>query len=441
MNTQINTRNVILDILSEVFDNHKYSNLVLSAALTKYQFLTKEERSFITVVSMGTVERAISIDFILNKFSKTPTNKMKPVIRNILRMGVYQIVYMDTEDYAACNEAVKLATKRGFRTLSGYVNGVLRNIARNKNLISFDDMSAEFSTPKWIVDKFISQYGENTARQILDAQYTKRNLSVHCNRKLCRAKELIEEFQKAGVRATASKDLPDAVWVEELDYLTKIPAYSDGMFWVQDQSSMLVGYIAEAPEQGLVIDICAAPGGKSMAIASNMINGRVISADISERKVMMIEDNARRCKLTNIEPEISDATIHRKDWEGMADVVVADVPCSGLGILAKKPDIKYNVTEESLEELIGLQRQILTNAVAYIKTGGTLIFSTCTLNNAENIENVKWLCDNFELELVDFSEQVPDSIYNNTSQKGYLEILPGLNPDYDGFFIAKFIRK
>lgn len=442
MNSQINTRNVILDILIEVLEKGEYSNKVLSMALRKYQYISKEDRAFISQVTLGTVERLISIDYIIGCFSSVKVKKMKPVIRNIIRMATYQLVFMEkADDYAACNEAVKLAGKRGFRSLSGFVNGVLRNISREKNNIKYPNKAVEYSMPEWIYSMWCKNYGEDVAHKMLEAQYAKRALAVRCNTRHCSSNVLTEQLAAEGVIAKVYEDILEAIMIEDLDYLGKVEAFNEGDFWVQDLSSMLVSRVADAAFDWKVLDMCAAPGGKSLGVAMSVTEGNIISCDVSDNKVELIEDNIDRLGIDNIDTKVWDATEHNADWDEAFDLVIADVPCSGLGILAKKPDIKYNASEQGILDLQALQRQILTNAVTYVKHGGVLMFSTCTLNHYENIDNVKWLCENFDFELKDFSDRVPNNLYNNTSKDGYLEILPGMNKDYDGFFLAKLVRK
>ncbi len=442
MGAQINTRNIILDILTEVLDRGQYSGKVLSMALSKYQYITKEDRAFISRVSMGTIERLISIDYIADSFSKVKTSKMKPIIRNIIRMGIYQIVFMDrTDDYAACNEAVKLAAKRGFASLKGFVNGVLRTVSREKDKIVYPSKAVLYSVPDWLFDMWNGIYGGDITDRILASQYIDRPLTIRCNERKCSVKELLENLREDGVTATVCSDVPGALMLEKMDYLGAIDSFCRGEFWVQDLSSMLAAVAADAKEGDKVLDVCSVPGGKSLCVAMNDRTGEIICCDISDNKTALIDENIERLGIDNMSSMVWDATVHNPEWESAFDLVIADVPCSGLGILSKKPDIKYNTDETAISQLSGLQKQILANAASYVKKGGVLMYSTCTLNPRENLDNVHWLLDNYDFELKDFSDKVPENIYNNTSKDGYLEILPGINSDYDGFFMAKLVRK
>lgn len=446
MNTQVNTRGVILDILLEINEKNEFSNKVLNSALAKYQFLPHEDRSFISRVVMGTVERKITLDYIADQFSKVKTTKMKPIVRNIIRMSIYQIIFMDgVKDFAICNEAVKLAAKRGFVNLKGYVNGVLRNVARSKSDILNQEwpLWVKYSTPEWIVDKWIDMYGIESCEAILGAQFEDKSLSIRCNTTKTTVDKLEASLTEHGVRVEKSSIIPEALYISGYDYLDKLQEFNDGLFSVQDTSSMLVAHIANPQKSDNVLDVCAAPGGKSLHIAQLLEGtGKVTSRDVSSMKTDLIDENILRLGLSNVSTQVWDATQFNPDDEEAYDIVIADLPCSGLGILAKKPDIKYQASEDKCQELVKLQRSILTIVSKYVKKGGSLVFSTCTINNEENIENVKWFLENTDFESCDISEYISDKIVKSTCKNGYIEILPGNECEgMDGFFISKFVRK
>lgn len=465
MNQQINTRTVILDILTEVNENGQFVNKVLNSALKKYQYLPRNERAFISRTVLGSVERRITLDYIIDIFSKVKTVKLKPVIRNILRMSVYQIIYMDgIKDFAVCNEGVKLASKRGFANLKGYVNGVLRNIVRNKDNIKMPDadkdilfcLSVKYSMPQWIIKMWIEQKGMENTVKMLEAQFEKRPLTIRCNCVRITPEELCERFNQKGIKAEISPYLPEALEISGFDYLEGLEEFKEGLFFVQDISSMLVCHAADPKEGDYVIDLCAAPGGKSTHIAETLHNtGTVESRDLTYDKVELINDNIERLGLTNINTAVYDACVADKDLVGKADIVIADLPCSGLGIINKKPDIKYHATMEGCEELAGLQRKILSVAAEYVKPGGVLVYSTCTVNMHENFSNASWFCHNFPFHAADITGNIPKEFAYSFLHPGkenddrYLEIIPGTlnnhenaetNTNYDGFFIAKFVR-
>lgn len=431
-----NTRSIILDILMEINENDQFSNVILKQALNKYQYLEHSDRAFISRVVRGSVERKITLDYFIDAVSKVKTAKMKPVVRNIMRMSVYQIMYMDAvTDYAVCNEAVKLAAKRGFQSLRGFVNGVLRNICRNKESLSCDTNmtdSVKYSMPQWIIDLWEKAYGSENTERLLKAQYLKRPLAIRCNTNKCSVDQLIELLEKRKITVSRVDFPKEALLISGYDYIDKIPEFDEGFFTIQDISSMLVGSIAAPKKENLVVDVCAAPGSKTTHVAAVMENtGKVIARDISDAKVSLIDENAARLSLTNIETQVFDATVPDEELIGKADIVIADLPCSGLGIIGRKPDIKYNMSRQALQDLSELQRKILSVVSQYVKPGGKLIYSTCTLNPQENRENAEWIAENLPFELMPVKE------LGNTD--GMYEIMP--DEKQDGFFISQFVRK
>ncbi len=447
---QVNTRSVILDILLEVNEKQQYANLVLSDALRKYQYLPHNDRAFISHVVLGSVERRITIDYIVDCFSKVKSDRMKPVIRNLMRMSVYQIIYMEgTADFAVCNEAVKLAAKRGFATLKGFVNGVLRNIARNKSDIQYPDenspdfLSIKYSTPRWLTELWIKSYGYETTETMLEAQFTKRPLTIRCNSAGTSPEDLAISLKNQGINVIQSSYIDEALMIWGYDYLESLKEFNEGLFAVQDASSMLVKYAAAPKPQDIVLDVCAAPGGKSLHIAEALgAGGHIEARDISYNKISLIEDNIARMGFDNIDTCVFDATEYDSKWENRADIVIADLPCSGLGILNKKPDIKYHASPEGLEELCALQRKMLDVVSRYVKKGGTLIYSTCTLNPQENIMNARYFAEKSGFDIINIEARIPAALGACVTEDGFVEIKPGMfDNEFDGFFIAAFKRQ
>lgn len=438
---KVNLRMIVLDILMEV-EKGQLSHVVLGNALKKYQYLDKSDRSFISRLTLGVLERRIELDYIINAYSKTPTAKMKPAIRNILRMGVYQIKYMDKVPVsAACNEAVRLADKKGFHTLKGFVNGVLRNVARTIDDIGYPDrtanlrdyLSVKYSCPSWIVDMWAREYGAQRTESMLEAISGDKATYIRCNLSKITTDELIKVLTDEGVSAVRAVDviksdrltIPEyAVIISGYDYLEALDSFKDGLFWVQDISSMLA-VTADCVKSGdRCIDVCAAPGGKAMNAAVIARDGAVDARDISTTKTDMIESNIYRLGLTNITTRVWDATVPDESAFAAYDVVIADLPCSGLGIMGRKPDIRYNASPEGIKALAQLQRDILMNAAEYVKPGGLLIYSTCTVSSEENERNVEWLTEHFPYEKIEENVQ----------------IVPG-ELGSDGFFIARLRRR
>ena len=448
MTNSLNLREMALEILLEVERNGAYPNVLLKQTLDKYLYMEKQERAFLTRLVEGTVERKLTLDYYLNQVSKTPVNKMKPVIRCIMRMAAYQIFYMDAvPDSAACNEAVKLAQKKGFQTLKGFVNGVLRNLSRQKDSMIMPDavkesvkaFSVQYSVPEWMVEKVIKDYGIENAKNMFASLYENVGAtSIRVNNSKISTEECIKLLEKEGVHVEKAFYVENALEISGYDSLAFLESFEKGYFQVQDVSSMLVGLAADPKPGDKIIDICAAPGGKSIHVADLLKGtGHVEARDLTDYKVSLIEENITRCEFENISAKRADALILDEAAKETADIVIADLPCSGLGVLKKKSDIKYRMSQSQIEELAQLQRDILKNAVTYVKSGGTLIYSTCTIAKEENDLQVDWILENLPLQLVSFEGCLCEEVLENTDREGVLQLLPGREKT-DGFFLAKF---
>lgn len=434
-------RGIVLDILSEVLDKGSFVHLVLNQALQKYQYLDKSDRAFITRVTEGTLEYLLQIDYIINKYSKTKTDKMKPLIRNLLRMSVYQILYMDrVPDSAVCNEAVKLAVKRRFTGLKGFVNGVLRTISREKASLVFDSPSLAYSIPQWMYDMWEKEYGSAKAEMIAASFLEDRPTWVRCNLSRALREAILNSLDSQGVMVKELDCLPSVLAISGYDYMEGLECFQNGWIQVQDATSAFVGELADPKEGDYIIDVCAAPGGKSLHLADKMKGtGMVEARDLSYQKTALIEENVARSGAANIKAVVWDALVPDEDAREKADIVIADLPCSGLGIIGKKPDIKYNMTMDKMRELSRLQRDILSVVWQYVKPGGTLVYSTCTIDPMENEGNAMWLSENFPLEPVDLSGRLGADFDEPSLKDGRIQFLPGIHP-FDGFFISVFRR-
>ena len=441
MTTKVNERALVLEMLLTVNEEGQYSHLVLRDVLDKYQYLGKQERAFLTRLMEGTLERQLTLDYVIDQFSKTRVKKMKPLIRNLMRMSVYQIMYMDSvPDSAVCNEAVKLARKRGFSGLSGFVNGVLRSVARGWREVRFPNLSVTYSMPEWIVDIWTENYGEEKTRQILEGLTAENRLTIRTNLSAVTPEELVNKLKAEGVTVHAVPELPYAFEISGLDYLAGLKSFKEGLFYVQDVSSMLVSEIA-APKWGdYCIDVCAAPGGKSLHLADMLHgSGHVEARDITDYKVRLMQENIERIGVINMSATLQDATVFDPESVERADILLADVPCSGLGVIGKKADIRYKMTPAKQTEIIKLQRKILDTVWKYVKVGGTLIYSTCTIGAEENQYNVKWFLENYPFVLESIDPYICDELKGKTTSAGYLQLLPGIHKS-DGFFIARLKR-
>lgn len=450
MTSGINTREMILEILLEIEEEGAHSHIAIRNALSKYQFLPRQERAFVTRVCEGTLEYRILIDYIIDSFSKITVDKMKPAIREILRSAVYQMKFMDSvPDSAVCNEAVKLAQRKGFYNLKPFVNGVLRTIARQMDDLEYPSreedlvrhLSVKYSMPETLVLRWLGDYGEETTEKMLADFLTEKPLTVRCRTYKTPQEEIYQSMVDQGVEVTPAPYLPYAYSISGFNHILTLDAFIQGQIQVQDVSSMLVAEAA-APRKGdYVIDVCAAPGGKSLHIGDKMEGyGTVDARDISQSKVDLIEENIRRTGSINVQARIQDATVFDVESECRADIVLADVPCSGYGVIGKKPEIKYRVTPQRQEEIVILQRTILNRAAEYVKARGVLIYSTCTIAKEENEENMMWFLNNYPFRLESLDPYLPEELHSETTRLGYLQLLPGVHKT-DGFFIARFRRK
>ena len=464
-----NIREIALDTMLAMVQQREFSNYLIKSVLDKYDYLPVRDKAFIKRVTEGTLERRLELDYYLNKVSSVPVGKMKPLIRELLRISLYQILYMDAvPDSAVCNEACKIAEKRGFGGLRGFVNGVLRNLARQKDNLPFPDretepmryLSVKYSMPDWIVDLWTDEYGMEIAETILEGLMQVHPVSLRFRTDLSDEgrKALCREMEESGAALRQSRYLPYVFSLEGADGI-KIPGFARGQVTVQDVSSALAVEAAGIREGDFVVDVCAAPGGKSLLAAEKA--AKVLSRDRTEEKAELIRQAAGRMRAENIEVQVYDAKTTDDSLLGQADVVLLDVPCSGLGVMGKKRDIKYRASREGLREITALQKEIVDAGWQYVKPGGTLIYSTCTINARENEQMVKYISEELPFEpeplddllpkeIIDFREQFwelreksgkSSRVELDEDQKrACVQLLPGYT-EGDGFFIARFRRK
>lgn len=451
MAEQVNTRLLALETLVEIEKKKIFVKDALHKLLFQKQFLSKQDRAFITRLVEGVTEYQVRLDYVINCYSRTKVNKCKPLIRCVLRLGVYQMLYMESvPDEAACDECVKLTKKKGFQNLSGFVNGVLRSVARSKDTIVFPTkeedrnayLSIAYSMPQWIVERMLEWYGSEKTESILQASLETPGITVRVNTAKTSREELVKKLKDSNIEVTDGYYVPEALHLNKINYVGRTPGFKQGEFFVQDESSMLLYHAAgienDSTKPLKILDLCAAPGGKSTHFAQMLGDKAQIEArDVSGKKLALIEENIERMGLSNIRTVLWDALVldnSKKEW---ADIVIADLPCSGFGIISKKNDIKYHIKEQQLMELANLQRTILTNAAEYVKPGGTLLYSTCTINPEENRENAEWFLKHFPFEKAEFEMTLPESLKGSVVEGNMLQLLPG-EVKCDGFFIAKF---
>lgn len=464
----MNTREIALSLFVEMEKTGAYGNALLKDTLNKYDYEDPREKAFLKRLAEGTMEKRITLDWVIDRYSKTPVRKMKPFIRNLLRLSAYQILYMDSvPDAAACSEAVRLAKRRGFSSLSGFVNGVLRSIARGKNTIVWPDpvrepvkaLSVKYSLPEWIIELWRQQYGAARCEKMLAAMDRRRPLTVRFsqNQSEEEAEELADRIRREGIGVRRHMFYPEAWVLDGCDGVSSLPGFAEGLFYVQDVSSMAAVLAAGIRPGMRVMDLCAAPGGKA-AFAAQLCAGKagrdtfdpakgqdpaggfVLAGDVSERKTALIRENAERLGIDNLETRVWDASVFMEEYRETADVVLLDVPCSGLGVMNRKKDIRYRVTREDLASLTVLQKKIIDACWQYVKPGGILIYSTCTVDRLENEDMADYITGNYPFEAESLEGFVPEAFVCEEAKEGRLQLFCG-EKDTDGFFMARLRRK
>jgi len=381
-----NPRKVAVSVLLKIEKDGAYSNLVLSQSL-KNSDLEGKDKALVSALVYGVLDRKITLDFVLSNFIKSPLKKTAPFTLCVLRVALYQIMYMDkVPDSAAVNEAVKLVKNSKENRNSGFVNGVLRQILRTEITLPQDDsiksLSIRYSCPEWIIDGFARDYGPDNTKALLEESLKAAPITVRVNTLLTDAETVKKQLEDEGIAAK------NGIMENSLDILagtdiSQSKAYKNGSIYVQDSASQKAVAVLNPKSGDRVLDMCAAPGSKSFTMAQYMENkGEIISCDLHPHRVELIEKSASRLCIKNISASVCDATEYDESL-GEFDCILCDVPCSGLGVLRRKPDIKYS-KENDFTELQEIQYKILCNAARYIKKGGKILYSTCTLRSEEN---------------------------------------------------------
>ena len=436
-------REIAFKVLCDIEENSNYSNIAINKHFKKYE-MTNQDRGLATEIIYGVVENKYYLDYIIDKLSKIKTQKLSTCVKILLRMGIYQIAFLDSiSEYAAVNETVNLVKKYDNRS-AGFVNAILRNVLRNKEEVLKVEMdskimylSTKYSYSPWMIKNWILKFGEEFTEDLLEANNEKPNLYLRVNTLKTTKEELIEKLKSQDIKAHIVSGIDEAIRVENLKDIENNELFKNGLFTVQDISSMLIGKVINPKENSLILDVCSAPGGKTTHLATLMNNtGKVVARDVFEHKLNLIQNTVDRLGLTNVEVENFDASQIDENSIDKFDYVLADVPCSGLGIIRRKPEIKYK-TKAELKDLPTIQKNILETASKYVKVDGVLVYSTCTIQDNENIEVINEFLkenDNFELVPIDNINVDLDN-----EDKGYLKIYPNIH-GMDGFFISKLRR-
>lgn len=440
-----NPRYAAFKALSKVENEGAYSNIVLDSVLSSSE-MSKLDSSFASSLFYGVLEKKLSLDYIISKFSSIPIRKIEPDTLIILRIAVFQLVFMDKiPDSAAVNEAVKLCKKVKLFSSSGFVNGVLRSIVRSENRFPLPDernkaeyLSVKYSCPKKIIKLWSDDYSEECAEKILMQLDGRPPVYARVNTLKTNTEELLGIFKKEGVNAQKTDILSNAAELKYPGAISELESFKKGLFHIQDLSSQICCEILNVRKGDTVTDVCSAPGGKAFTTAENMNNtGKIFCCDIHSHKLKLIRGGAKRLGINTIDvcqrDALSDVPLE------MSDRILCDVPCSGLGILRRKPEIRYK-SDTGAESLPKIQYDILVNSSKYVKSGGILVYSTCTLHRAEN----GGVADKFLAENTDFAPleiKLPKGIKRTISEpENQVTLFPQTN-NTDGFFISAFVKR
>lgn len=432
-----NSREIALKILMRIEDG-AYSNLILDSELSRHE-LSDLDKSYITRVIYGVITYKLTLDYIVKKNSKIRLKKISQSILNILRLGIFEIYYMDKIPASAtCNEYVKLARKYGHSASSGFVNAILRNLSKKELEANFEGLEGEellavkYSCPLWLVEKWLKQFGN--IEDLLRSNNEKTDSCIRVNTLKISREELKQKLIDKGYDVSDGR-VGDILYIKKLKGLLSEDLFNDGYFVVQDEAPAVIAHLLNPKEGEKILDICSAPGGKTTHVAQLMNdNGEIIATDIHEHRVGLVEQLSEKLGIKSIKTECLDATEYKPEFEEMFDGIVADVPCSGLGVIRKKPEIKWTANEEEIKDLVAIQKAILNNAKRYLKKGGRLVYSTCTITAEENENIVKWfLEENKEFKVRNIEEDIPEELKSTIKPQGWMLFLPNQEKT-DGFF-------
>lgn len=450
MKQQLNARELALKVLVDVEERESYANLALGAVLDK-SGAGKLDRAFATELVYGTLRVRNTLDWALGRYLRRPLSGLSAPVRNILRLGAYQILFMDrVPDSAAVNESANLARRHGHAGVVKFVNGVLRNLARGKDSLVYPDpaqhpvehIALRHSHPAWLVRRWLAEFGYAQTVALCEANNRPAPNTVRVNTLKTDPATLAGQLRSLGVGVQPGRYARDCLQLDGFVSLGDLPPFQQGLFQVQDESSILVGQ-AVGPEPGArVIDVASAPGGKATHLAQLMQNrGEILALDVHEHKIKLIRENCRRLGVDIVRPLLADARALPGEYAGWADYVLVDAPCSGLGVLRRRPDARWRKSEEQVGQLAQLQAEILHAVARTLKPGGVLVYSTCTITREENLGQVEaFLQAHQDFYAEPLAGLLPGDLdHAGTMDRGYVQILPHIH-GLDGFFIAR-LRK
>lgn len=433
-----NARAVVYDALFRLEKDRSYSNLILDASLKK-SALSGQDKGFASRLFYGVIERKLTLDYIVSCYSRQPLERLHLGVRVVLWMGLYQLLYLDTPDSAAVNESVKLVSsiKPGAK---GFVNAVLRQFIRDGKAISYPDeplrrLSIQYSCPEWLVEQYQRDYGAKRMKGILESSLLPPPITLRVNPLKSSGEELAVRLMEEGIETLPVSGMPYCLAVVKGNPVES-RAFTEGLFHVQDIASQLCAFVAASSSPKRLFDLCAAPGGKSFTIAEeiSLQGGTVFSFDLHPQRVRLIENGAKRLGLTGVvSASVADASVYFAEL-GQADCVLCDVPCSGLGVIRRKPEIKYKPMAD-LKNLPLIQLNILENASNYVVPGGVLVYSTCSLSKLENEQVVETFLKKNPSFVPELLPELPF-----LEQRGFQATFFPVPDGPDGFYLALMKR-
>ncbi|MPW26033.1 16S rRNA (cytosine(967)-C(5))-methyltransferase RsmB [Alkalibaculum sp. M08DMB] len=436
-------REVAIKLLYEINTNDAFINIVLKKSL-KNSLLKDVDRSFINALVNGVIKNRNYCDWIITNHSKTKFEKISPWIKEILRLSVFQIFFLDkVPDSAAVNESVKLSKKYSKGKADKFVNGVLRNIIRNKdeiinkNFTQHEELIIKYSAPVWIAELLKNQYKLSTVKSFFIESLNSAPTTIRVNKLKINKNDLIKILEEEDIDVYDAKLCESAIVIKNFGDITKYNSYKDGLFIIQDEAAMLVVDVLDPKPGDIVLDMCSAPGGKTTHIGEKILDQPGLSArDIYQHKLELINENCNRLHLENVKLELKNGSVLYSEDIEKYDKILLDAPCSGLGIIRRKPDIKWKLKKQDINSIIKLQKQLIDNAFTYLKPGGVLVYSTCTINKMENQEIVEYLMNKYKNAVLLDIENVNKDILLNDK---FIQTFPELD-GCDGFFISKILK-
>lgn len=420
----MNIRKLALQAIEKILYKGGYANIVINEYLNKYEF-TDEERRLFTKIVLGTVEKKITLAYYLEPFLK---KKQKPLINSLLLMSVYQLIYLNIPEHAVVNESVKLANSTD-RMVGSFVNAVLRNFLRNelRSLDGLDEvqkLSVKYSYPTWLIAYLLKDYDYETVTKIVEFNDDVKHTAIRINTLKATYDEVVSVLEEEHVAYYQSDLVNDGLIVSES--LVNHELFKSGKITIQDIASQMVTEVCNPENDSIIIDLCSAPGGKTAHLASWMNNtGKIYACDVHPHKIKLMEKNFKRLGVNNVKTQLIDAReVHKVVKDESFDYVLADVPCSGLGVISHKSDLKYNISLQAINDIIVLQRQILDASYPLVKKGGYLVVSTCTINKSENEEQINHLIEKYPDLKVEYQKTILPFEYGT-----------------DGFFICKLKKE